>query len=180
MCAVIYELRYECWEQFLSGDWHPPTDCHYLSTCMCVCVCYMCAWAWQNGRKDCFKGLLKPIWTVYFGQSEGGCLHVWDLCPLRSRVSLQVTGYSNVSLNWVLMDCILKGAIWTLKPNSLECITKMPSPILYQISNESDLELNLEDKSNHRLRKELLRAAPWCYLRFVVLMCPALCLLSGD
>lgn len=74
MCAVIYELRYKCWEQFLSGGWHPPTDCHYLSMCMCVFLCYTCAWAWQKWEQDCCKGLSKPIclfqsvwgWVIVF------------------------------------------------------------------------------------------------------------------
>ena len=105
MCAVIYELRYQCWEQFLSGGWHPPTDCHYLSMCMWgfLCVnmtkCELC----------CCKGLLKPMRACLFQSVWGEVIVFLSACvrpappPSSFRVTLLVTGYSNVLLCWVLI-----------------------------------------------------------------------------
>lgn len=42
------------------------------------------------------------------------------------------------------------------------------------------LNLILKEKGNQRQGKDFLRAAPWCFVRFVMLMCSALCPLCGD
>lgn len=104
------------------------TSTHWLPLFVCVHVC-VCVWAWQNGRGTGVKVLLKWMWACLF-HSVLGCVSVFlSACVRRlsrSRVSLLVTGYSNVSLYWVLIDCFLNWEMWPLKPNGFECVTEMP------------------------------------------------------
>lgn len=97
VCAVIYELCYKCWEQFLSGGWHPPTDCHYLSMCVCsrvcsrplsFCVCVCVTWQHLNWT-PLISFLLWPNMGTSLlvchsaAVSFSGCMF-WDVvCPLR-------------------------------------------------------------------------------------------------
>lgn len=118
-------------------------DIHPLIATICLCACVFVCATCVHGHDKMGVGLLKRFVKANMSMSfsvrlrVGECfpVHVWDLCPLRSKVSLLVTGYSNVSPCWVLMDCVLNRAMWTLKPNSFECITGMPPHTVHQATN---------------------------------------------
>lgn len=108
----------------LGADIHPLIATICLCARVFLCVTCVCMTKWE---RDWCKGLIKRMWVCLFHSVWGwwvfSCLHVLDLCPPRSRVSLLETGYSNVSLYWVLMD-FLNWEMWPLKPAfsaSLKC-----------------------------------------------------------